>query len=638
MCGIAGIVDSRGRVPELGCLEAMSRALQHRGPDGGGIYRFPPDPSADRSGRTAVGLVHRRLSVIDLEGGHQPMANEDGTVWVVFNGEIYNFLELRVELETRGHRFQTRSDTEVLVHAYEEYGAALVEKLRGMFAFALWDQRRERLLLARDRVGKKPLLYAIINGRLGFASEFRALLASGLIPREVDWEAIRLYLAWMCIPAPRTAFRHIKKLPPAHYLVFENGQAKVICYWKLAYTPKWTFSEAETEERLMEHLTEAVRVRLESDVPLGVFLSGGIDSSAVVGLMSQQTTDPIRTFSMGFEETGYNELPHAREVASHFATDHQEFVVKPRAIEVLPTLVERFGEPFADSSAIPTYYLAKLARQHVTVVLNGDGGDEVFAGYKRHLGAVFAGRLQRWLRPGGMAAVQGLIGSLPVWGGRHSRWASMQRFIKAVHLPSHERYRRWTGFFSDPLQKELWNAVNLHRVEETASAAVERLFAKGSGLDPLDSMLMVDTMFYLPSDLLVKMDIATMAHGLEARSPLLDHHLMEFVARLPASMKVKGFRLKAIFKQTLNGLLEPHVLRRPKRGFVVPLAIWFRGDLKEFLADHLLGPSSVSGELFHRSTVARLVDSHLQSREDYSHHLWILLMLELWYRRFIASN
>lgn len=637
MCGIAGIVDSKGRFLPLQPLEAMSLALQHRGPDGDGIYRFPLGGPTAKPGQSAVGLVHRRLSIIDLEGGHQPMANEDGTVWVVFNGEIYNFRELRTELEARGHRFQTRSDTEVLVHGYEEYGESLVEKLRGMFAFALWDQRRERLLLARDRPGKKPLLYAIVDGLLVFASEFRALLASGMVPREVDWEAIRQYLAWLCIPAPLTAFREVKKLPPAHYLVFQEGKVKIVRYWKLDYTPKWTLSEAETEERLMEHLNEAVRVRLESDVPLGVFLSGGIDSSAVVGLLSQQTKDPIRTFSIGFDETTYNELPYARKVAARFDTVHQELVVKPRAIEVLPILVDRFGEPFADSSAIPSYYLAQMARQHITVALNGDGGDEVFAGYKRHLGMVLADKIQRWLHPGGVAALRYLFRGLPAWAGRHSWWGSLQRFIEASHLPSHERYQRWVGYFSDALQRELWNTTSLPKDGEPASALVEPLFAEGSGLDPLDAMLQVETMFYLPNDLLVKMDIMTMAHGLEARSPFLDHRLMEFVARLPASMKLKNFKLKGFFKQTLDGLLESDILKRPKQGFAVPLALWFRGELKEFLSDHLLGVSSVSSEIFQRSVIERLVDDHLQSRRDYSHHLWILLMFELWYRRFIRA-
>ncbi|HKP13637.1 MAG TPA: asparagine synthase (glutamine-hydrolyzing), partial [Blastocatellia bacterium] len=586
------------------------------------------------SGGASVGLGMRRLAIIDLNTGHQPIHNEDGSVWVVLNGEIYNYRELRAELEARGHHFSTQTDTEVIVHAYEEYGDGVPKRLRGMFAFALWDARRERLLLARDRVGKKPLLYSINAGRLVFASEFQALLAHPDVSREVNPEAIADYLSFLCVPAPQTAFRAIRKLEPAHTLVWQNGEVKVEPYWSLDFKGKIKITEAEAGERAIELLREAVRVRLMSDVPLGAFLSGGVDSSAVVALMSEMSPGRVKTFSIGFDEKDFSEIRHARRVATHFDTEHHEFVVRPQAIEVLPTLVRHYGEPYADSSAIPTYYLAKMTRRHVTVALNGDGGDECFAGYERYAAMRLANRYQRLPRFVRTQVIERALGAIPAAGVSRSRLAKARRFAEVMSRPAGERYLRWTSAINDELKLELCTREFLAQTRP-ALRHVAPWFAGNGEMDVVDRALAADTFNYLPNDLLVKVDIASMAASLEARSPFLDHHLLEFAASLPASFKLRRLTTKALLKRALRGVVPAENLTRAKMGFGVPIGHWFRNELKGYLADAILSERALGRGYFNREVIKHLTHEHTSGRRDYAHQLWTLLMLELWHREFV---
>ncbi len=639
MCGIAGVIDSRGRPVEQALLKSMADRMMHRGPDDEGFYRNARAEGQDTGAPVSAGLAFRRLSIIDLEGGHQPMANEDGSLRLVFNGEIYNFQELRTELEALGHRFATRSDGETIMHLYESYGPrGALERLRGMFAFALWDERSGTAFLARDRVGKKPLVFHEQDGRLCFASELAALLQDSRIRREIDWNAVYHYLTFMCVPAPLTAFRGVRKLPPAHYLLFRNGETEIHRYWSLEYVPKLKVTRPEACERIRELFLEAVRLRLISDVPLGAFLSGGIDSSATVAAMSLAGGGKVRTFSIGFEEKKFNELPFARLVAERYGTEHHEFTVRPNALEVLPELVEHYGEPYADSSAIPTYYLSKMTREFVTVALNGDGGDESFSGYRRHWANRIAGRiysLPPFLRDSLIQPVR----ALPGGSNYHSRLNGMRRFAEAANLAPSKRYTHWTGFFSEREKRALLSPALRSVIGELDSShQVEALFAGAVALDGVDAALLTDVNFYLPNDLLVKVDIATMAVSLEGRSPFLDHRLMEYAAGLPSSFKVRGRQLKSILKEAVSPWLPREILNKPKWGFAVPIGEWFRGEMRDFLRDNILGPAAMSRGFFDQAEVERFVAIHLRGERDLGHHLWILLMLELWLRAFIDGR
>ncbi|MCA1631864.1 MAG: asparagine synthase (glutamine-hydrolyzing) [Acidobacteria bacterium] len=627
MCGIVGIVRRGGQSVDEGVLASMCEAIRHRGPDEDGFYL-----------RESVGLAMRRLAIIDLAGGQQPIANEDGTAWIVFNGEIYNYLELRAKLEKLGHRFRTDSDTEAIVHAYERYGADCPRHLRGMFAFAIWDERKGELFLARDRVGKKPLLYALTPaGDLVFGSEFSALLRHPQVSREVDYEAIHHYLSFMCVPAPLTAFRAIRKLEPGHTLRFaRGGEIKIERYWEPDFNRKEKWTEEEAGERAVEVLREAVRVRLMSEVPLGAFLSGGIDSSAVVALMSEESSEPVKTFSIGFEEQDFSELHHARRVAERVGADHHEFVVRPDAMEVLPTLVEHYGEPYADSSAIPTYYVSRETRRHVTVALNGDGGDECFAGYERYAAMRLAETYRRVpsaLREG---VIRQLVELMPASETRRSRVRDVKRFARAASLPAVERYLRWISVFDADAKDSLYTDEFRARMRpHRAADFIAPWFARANGAGIVDAALLADTMTYLPNDLLVKVDIASMANSLEARSPFLDHHVIEFAASLPESLKLRGRTTKYLLKKVLRKLVPVENLERRKQGFGVPIGHWFRGEMKGFLRDVLLTEKSLNRGLFKPDAVRRLVEDHVAGRADHSHRLWTLLMLELWFNRFI---
>jgi asparagine synthase (glutamine-hydrolysing) len=633
VCGIAGAVRFSGGVVEEASVVSMCDAFRHRGPDDRGVVVFPPSP---RGG--AAGLGSQRLAIIDVAGGHQPIANEDETIWTVFNGELYNFQELRRGLESRGHRFRTSSDTEVIVHLYEEKGEACVADLEGMFALAVWDVRRERLLLARDRFGKKPLLYAQRGNELHFASEFTGLRAAGrlsTLSTEIDLDALDAYLTFMSIPAPLTIYRGVRKLPPASWLTCDSSGVRVERYWQLEFLPKIDIGERDAAVRVRELLTDAVRKRLISEVPLGAFLSGGVDSSAVVAVMAGLSPRAVKTFSIGFGDADYNELPHARRVAARYNCDHHEFVVEPQAVDVLPTLVRHYGEPYADSSAIPSYYLARLTREHVTVALNGDGGDEAFAGYPWHFANRVIGSWQRVPGPVRRNAERALQAVLPPSAERRSVASRLKRLLKAASGTPAERYAGWIGVFSDDLKSELLRPS--WRSGGTTARCLTAMFGRFDGLDAVDTFLAADTNWYLPTDLLVKMDIATMANSLEARSPFLDHHLVEFVASLPSRFKLNGRTSKYILRQAVSDLVPADNLSRPKRGFAVPIGRWFRRELREFAADHLLGRRAAERGLFDPAVVTRIVDKHQSGRADHAHHLWVLLMLELWHREFMDA-
>jgi asparagine synthase (glutamine-hydrolysing) len=561
------------------------------------------------------------------------MPNEDGSIWTVQNGEIYNFQAVRTRLERHGHQFRTHSDTEVIVHLYEELGESFAKELDGMFAIAIWDDRKKRLVLARDRFGKKPLFYAERDGRLWFASELQSLAADKTIPRELDCEALDNYLSFMSIPAPLTIYKQIRKLPPAHVLVADAAGTTVTRYWSLAYAPKQRINEEDAIGELRRLLTEAVRKRLISEVPLGAFLSGGVDSSGIVAVMSALTHTPVKTFSIGFDEARFNELPHARRIAARYGCEHHEFEVRASAMEVVPTLVRHYGEPYADSSAIPSFYLAKLTRQHVTVALNGDGGDEMFAGYGWHL----AGRLaERWQQvPSPMRQVfEGAVRTLmPSSPDRKSRATRAARFLAGASRPRPHQYRAWLSVFSEDLKRELYRSPLGPFPDRLAC-----VFAATSDVDGVDAMLAADVAWYLPTDLLVKMDIATMANSLEARSPFLDKDLTEFAATLPSHFKLRGRESKYILKRALAEWVPAENMYRTKQGFAVPIAGWLRGELRDFVSDHLLGARFSARGLFDANVVRRLVTDHQHGRADYAHHLWTLLMLELWFREFIDGT
>jgi asparagine synthase (glutamine-hydrolysing) len=631
MCGIAGILDIQGRAVDATLLHRLCKVLAHRGPDDEGYYVDGP-----------IGLGQRRLAILDVAGGRQPMSNEDGSVCVTFNGEIYNFQELRRQLEAAGHRFATRSDTEVIVHAYEQYGPECAKQLRGMFAFGLWDARARRLFVARDRVGKKPLFYAEADGQWLFASELQALLQHPGLARDVDPTALDDYLTYGYVPAPKTIFKGVHKLAPAHYLTLDFGAAggartRTERYWHLEYGPKLNVSEAEAAEGLLEGLQEAVRLRMVADVPLGALLSGGIDSSVVVALMSQ-VSGRVKTFSIGFEEQDFTELPYARLVAERYGTEHHELIVRPDALEVLPTLVRHYGEPYADSSAVPTYYVAKLTREHVKVALNGDGADECLAGYERYRGSRVADVYQAVPAVARKLAAEPFRRLIPAVGSRRSALQRLKRFLEAADDSADRRCLRWMTYFPADRKRTLYTGEFQERLAgHDGDQWLLDLWARSvrECADLLDTLLSVDVQSYLPYDLLVKMDIASMANSLEARSPFLDHEVMEFCARLPSAYKLRGLTSKYLLKKAAAQLLPPETLRRGKRGFEVPVGYWMRGDLRPWIEDVLLSPRALKRGYFKPDALRQLVHAHVDGRHDWSFELWALLWLELWHRDFM---
>jgi asparagine synthase (glutamine-hydrolysing) len=627
MCGIAGKLnkDSNKQVdPQV--VRAMCQTISHRGPDDDGVYVDGP-----------VGIGMRRLSIIDLAGGHQPLSNEDGSVWIVFNGEIYNYRDLRPNLEARGHRFATNSDTEVMVHLYEEHGPEFVQHLRGMFAIAIWDKRNETLVLVRDRLGVKPLYYAALGDRLVFGSELKPLMTEG-VPRDIDRQALHEYLSYNYVPGPRTIFSAVKKLQPGHRLIARRGQVTVEPYWR-PEPPKESARGgvepvAHYVERLTELLKESIRYRLIADVPLGVFLSGGLDSSTVVAVMRQVSSDPIKTFSIGFEDQSFNELPYAQLVARHFETEHHEFVVKPDAVDLVPKLVHFFDEPFADSSAVPSYYLSELARQHVTVALGGDGGDEVFAGYETYAAYKMAS-FYRGLSPRLTGMIPSLVARLPVSHKKISFDYKAKRFVQAALLPPERAHYAWKEVFSDEMKQSLY-AETRGGLDDPYDVFA-RQFADCEGAAMLSRLQYVDQRVYLADDILVKVDRTSMAHSLEAREPLLDHKLVEFAATIPPELQLRGLRKKYLLKRAMAHRLPGQILNRKKGGFNVPVPAWLRTDLRDYVRDVLSEKRLREQGFFHPAYVHQMIRDHADLRVDYSRNLWGLLIFALWHERFAAD-
>jgi asparagine synthase (glutamine-hydrolysing) len=615
VCGICGIV-SAGASVDPDRLAAMSRTLVHRGPDSDGAYVDGP-----------VGLAARRLSIIDLETGDQPISNEDGTVHVVQNGEIYNYRQLRHDLERAGHRFRTHGDTEVLVHLYEDHGSKFPRLLRGMFAVAIWDGRHRRLVLARDRFGIKPLLYREDGDELAFASDLRAL------PRgEVDLDALEAFLAFNSIPAPLTVFRETRKLPAGHVLVREDGRTRIERFARPAPAAAADVrrdDEAELVEELRARLRDSVRAHLVSDVPVGVLLSGGVDSATLAAFAAEESREPLRTFSIGFEERSFDELADARLIADRYATQHRELVLRPDAALLLPALADAFDEPFADSSALPTYLVSRLAAEDVKVALSGEGGDELFGGYYTYAADLLAPRLRplaRLARP--------VVERLPTSTAKASLDYKAKRFVRGAHLPPLERHHSWKEIFSPDARAELtgrrtgFDPVDLLRAR----------FAETEGAELLTRLQDVDLGVYLADDLLVKTDRASMAHSLEARVPFLDTVVTNFALALPERHKVRGLRKKVLLRKAVEQLLPRQIVAGKKRGFSIPAAAWLRGELEPFARDVLSADTIRRQGFFDRETVARLLDEHVAGKEDRSRQLWGLLTFTLWHERHVEQS
>lgn len=661
MCGITGAVwtTPREALSEQ-ALAQMTDSLTHRGPDDRGLFYSPagltgnhsrsdavfPRGAGEHSGVSAepgdvgtvgVGLGFRRLSIIDLATGAQPMANEDQTVWVVFNGEIYNYRELRQRLQGNGHTFRTQGDAETIVHLYEDEGEDCFRFLRGMFAIAIWDSRLKKLLLARDRLGQKPLFYSQQPERLVFGSELKALLPAGRLDTQINLSAIDQYLLYQYIPHPQTIYRGVSALPPAHVAIWRADPLGAVSFTTRAYwscpTGEVAQDKAAAIDQLHDTLEQAVVMRMQSDVPLGAFLSGGVDSSLIAALMQRNSSRPIETFSIGFKESEYDESRYSRQVAEHLGTRHEAFVVEPSAVAVLPELIYHYDQPFADSSAIPTWYLSRMTKQQVTVALSGDGSDELFAGYDRYQAARFAAQLDRI--PGMRAWLASSFWQWIPSDMSQRNWLRRgKRFAQAMTLPPVARYMQWIGIFHDQHRAAVYSEAFLRQLPNQDPlefvAQYERRFA---GRDPVTRFSLADLHSYLPCDLNTKVDIASMAHGLEVRQPFLDHHVVELAAGLPVAWKLRGKRGKRILKDTFGPLLPSAIWARKKQGFGVPLDHWFRGPMRALTEQTLLGTACQQRGLYDSAEVRRLVEQHVAGKFDHAYRLWALLVLELWFQR-----
>lgn len=627
MCGIAGKICFNGNSVSEQDILKMNEKIKHRGPDDGGIYVSP-----DRK----VGLGHRRLSIIDLSPlGHQPMSYLD-RYWIVFNGEIYNFQEKRMMLQKAGYAFKSKSDTEVITALYDKFGKKSLEHLRGMFAFAIYDEKEKTIFCARDRVGKKPFKYFLDDNVFLFASELKAILTQPEYKREPDYLAVHHYLTLQYCPAPFTGFKDIKKLEPAHYLLIDLKTKKIEKqrYWKLDYSKKLDLSEEEWRKKILEKLEESVRLRMISDVPLGAFLSGGIDSSAVVAMMSKLSKNPVKTFSIGFEEEKYNELKYARMIAKKFKTDHTEFIVRPNAIEVLPMLVRQYEEPYADSSALPTYYISKLTRDHVTVALNGDGGDENFAGYSRYSAFKFSlwYEKMRFLNKSIISPMAGFLNKKI----KNTLFERIHRFSESISDEYKHRYTIYTSFFTNKQKGYLYTEDFRKKTwKNNTYDLIADKFSEAETYDRMDQMLYADFSAYLPEDLLAKVDISTMSVALEGRSPFLDHEFLELSAKIPFNLKLKGLNNKKyILKKALEKLIPREILYRKKMGFSIPISNWFKNDLKKYANEILLSEKITRRGMFEKNEVKKILNHHSETNVDYSQHIWALLTLELWFREY----
>ena len=626
MCGICGIVNFNGSDPvDRVTIERMTESLAHRGPDDAGYFV-----------EGQVGLGHRRLSIIDLSGGGQPIFNEDQSAAIVFNGEIYNYRDLADELKTAGHTFRTRSDTETILHAYEEYGDDCVQQLRGMFGFAIWDGAKRRLLLARDRLGVKPVYYYRDDRFLAFASEIKSLLEIRSIPREVDPEAFDMYLSLRYVPGPRTMFKNIFRLQPGHVLAADDSGVRIAKYWDIDYPETEPRSPEYLLERFRELLDESVRMRLLSEVPLGVFLSGGLDSSAILATMSKYAGDSrVKTFSIGYqaspaEEMASNEFGYARVAADAFSSEHHEYRLDaPSFAEFVPDLVSYLDEPLADPSCIPLYFISKLAREHITVVLSGEGADEILAGY---------GIYGRMLALDRIYAGSGPLRRLAPWAAHLTPSEKLRHYVRMCGQPLETRYRGVSRGFTDEGKLRLVGADRMKQSGRQLRNVFGAYFKAVEKASPLDRMLYVDAKVWLPDDLLIKADKMTMANGLELRVPFLDHKMVEFAATLPNASKIHGRGGKTLLRSAMRGVLPDAIIDRPKKGFPIPIGSWLRTSLRQFTRDHLLARDSACGRYVDRAETARLVEEHEQGRADRSQEIWTLLVFEFWHRHFIEDH
>jgi len=623
MCGIAGFVERDGgagpsREQRAVLVQAMCDVIRHRGPDDEGFYVHD-----------GVALGMRRLSIIDVATGHQPITNEDGTIWVVFNGEIYNYRELRSALERLGHRFRTATDTETIVHAYEEWGEAAFTHLRGMFGIALWDARARKLLLVRDRAGIKPLFYAESARRLVFGSEIKSILASGEVAPQLEPQALDHYLSFLYTPRTGSIFKGIHKLPPGHLLSWSADQYEVRPYWTLPKDETFQGTDQDAVQTLRSVLADAVSSHMVSDVPIGAFLSGGIDSGVVVGLMAEASPRPVKTFSIGFDEPDFDELAAARRTAEHFGTDHHEFVVRPDALSILDSLVDHFDEPFGDVSAIPTWYVSQLAAQHVKVALSGDGGDELFGGYDRYFAHPRVEAFDRWTGRLGRR----LAGAAWRWVPHGQRG---RNFLRHVAQDPRGRYADAVAYFQ-PDEKAALFSTAFRRTVDTGSAAsaLASRFEAFAGLDWHSQMMRVDFETYLPEDVLTKVDRMSMAHSLESRVPLLDQAVVQFAASLPSHMKIRHGERKHVFKRAASTILPAEVLARRKQGFAVPIGLWFRGRLRDAFAGTLQSDRARQRGYFDATYVDRLIAEQVSGKREHSLRLWQLLVFELWHQRYL---
>ncbi len=623
MCGICGVFNLQSGEPVSRDLIAqMTDLISHRGPDESGMYLNGP-----------VGLGSTRLSIIDLSNGHQPMSNETGDVWIVFNGEIWNYKALRKEFLEKGHRFRTNSDTETIIHAYEEYGVDCIAHLHGMFGLAIWDVTRRRLLLARDRVGKKPLYYTRVDGNLVFASEIKSLLCHPQVKRRADVQALADFLSVRYVPGPATLFANISKVLPGHLILFENGEIKEHCYWDFTFGKTEDHPVEDYIQGIRQHINRAVEERLMADVPLGAMLSGGVDSSIITGIMSQLMNEPVKTFAVGFDVPGYSELPYARLVAQHFGTEHHDLIVKCSDLSAYwPLLTWHRDEPVSEPSDIGVYLVSKLAKQYVKVVLSGEGGDELFAGYPKYIVDWLARYYQILPAPMRDQLISPLLERLPY------NMRKLKMTARALSQPAPERWMNWFGVFNGQLKTNLLSASTKASVDNDSSQAFRRWLEKNPQRDDLSSMLYLDTKIWLPDNLLMKGDKMTMAASLESRIPLLDYKLIEFAASIPSHIKVKPFKTKYLLKRAYADFLPESILTRKKMGFNVPISNWFRGEQRNLITRLLLSERARSRGFLSNEFVASLLSDHLEGRTQYGNQLFILASLELWFRVFIDNN
>lgn len=622
MCGICGMINKRQQAVDSTVLNKMNDVLYHRGPDDEGYH-------VDRH----IGLAMRRLSIIDLDGGHQPIHNEDRTIWMVLNGEIYNYGELAIDLKRKGHHFYTKTDTEVIVHLYEEYGDECVKHLRGMFAFALWDWKRQRLLLARDRVGIKPLFYYEDDQCLVFGSEIKSVLQHNRPSKEIDFVALDVYLTMLYIPSPGTIYKEIKQVPPGYVLIVENEASQLKQYWELEYRIDYRKSLEDFSREILDKFREVIRIHMISDVPIGALLSGGIDSSAITAIMSEISDKPVDTFNISYDDKSseFDESRYAKLVAKQFGAHHHEMRIRPDIANDIEKICSYFDEPFADSSALPNYYVSQMTKEHVTVALCGLGGDEIAAGYERYLGLLLSRYYQKIPRVIREKLAFNLVNQIPDSRKGRRFVDRMKRFIKSGVQPADQMYLSYIRYFSDLEKKELYSPLLLSNVNGTLGKQFDAYFFKYPDLDTLNRALFTDLKMYLPDDLLTLSDRMSMAHSLELRVPFLDHELIELLATVPSHYKINKFSKKHILKKAFEKILPREIIYRSKRGFSIPLALWFRNDLKNLVLS-TLSPERIKKQgLFNYAKIANILESHFQAKENNYLKIWALVNFTLWH-------